>query len=68
MTLNVGSTDRIVRFILAAIFVGLAIAVSGVWQWIFAVLAVIMFVTGTIKFCPIWAVLRMNTLGKNQSR
>lgn len=65
MTVNVGSTDRVVRFILGVVFLVLAFVLSGALRWVFGLLGLVMFATAAINFCPIWAVLGINTLGKN---
>jgi len=65
MTTNVGSTDRLARYILAAVFFLIAFfGTSGIWAWVFGLLGVIMVVTATLNFCPIWAVFKINTRGK----
>jgi hypothetical protein len=56
MNFNVGTTDRIVRITLAVLLV-LAIALkwaTGIGAVVAGVLAVIMLVTGVVKFCPIY--------------
>lgn len=60
---NVGSTDKIVRYILAALFVILILTntVSGTLAIILGVLAAIFVVTSLISFCPIWAALKFST-------
>ncbi|MBO1436064.1 DUF2892 domain-containing protein [Meiothermus sp. CFH 77666] len=65
MVPNVGSTDRLVRYILAVVFFLIAFfGSSGIWAWVFGLLGVIMVVTATLNFCPIWAVFKVNTRGK----
>jgi len=65
MTTNVGSTDRLARYILAAVFFLIAFfGTSGIWAWVFGLLGVIMVVTATLNFCPIWAVFKINTRDK----
>jgi hypothetical protein len=57
MTRNVGSTDRIIRFIL-----GIAIIAAGFYfqSWLGA-LGLILIGTAFINWCPIYAVLGLNT-------
>ncbi|GIW25479.1 DUF2892 domain-containing protein [Meiothermus sp.] len=65
MVPNVGSTDRLIRYILAVVFFLIAFfASSGIWSWVFGLLGVVMLVTATLNFCPIWAALKINTRGK----
>jgi hypothetical protein len=62
MVPNVGSTDRLVRYILAVVFLIIAFfGSSGIWAWVFGLLGVILLVTATLNFCPIWAVFKINT-------
>ena len=66
MKQNVGNTDRIVRFVLAAIFVVLYFtgAVSGTLGIVLLVLAAVFAVTAAINFCPIWFLFKVSTAGK----
>jgi hypothetical protein len=63
MKQNVGKTDRIVRFVLAAIFVVLYLThmVTGTFGIILLVLAVVFAVTAAINFCPIWFLFKVST-------
>lgn len=62
---NVGSADRLVRYVLAVVFFLIALFGNiGVLAWVFGLLGVIMVVTATLNFCPIWAALKINTKGK----
>jgi len=66
MKKNVGSTDQIVRYVLALLFVVLYFTgvVSGTLGIVLLVLAVVFAVTAYLNFCPIWLVLKVNTKGK----
>jgi hypothetical protein len=64
MVPNVGSTDRLVRYILAAVFLLIALFTSSAWGWLFVLLAVIMLITAALNFCPLWALFKINTRGK----
>lgn len=62
---NVGHTDKLVRYVLAVVLLVLALfVVGGVWKWVFGLLGLIMVVTATINFCPIWAAFGINTRGR----
>ena len=69
MEKNVGQIDKIVRVILGVVFAVLLIyfalqntgTVDLVLALIFAILALIMFVTAIMGTCPIWSVLKVNT-------
>jgi hypothetical protein len=64
MVPNVGSTDRLVRYILAAVLLLIALFTSSAWGWLFVLLAVIMLITAALNFCPLWALFKINTRGK----
>jgi len=66
MKKNVGSTDQIVRYVLALLFVVLYFTgvVSGTLGIVLLVLAVVFAVTAYLNFCPIWLALKVNTQGK----
>ena len=62
---NVGTLDRDIRLVLAALFglIALFAPFGGPWQIIPAVLAVVMLVTAAFAFCPIYAIFGLNTCG-----
>ena len=65
MKKNVGNTDRIVRFVLAAVFAVLYFTgvVSGTLGIVLLVLAGVFAVTAAINFCPIWFLFKVSTQG-----
>ena len=59
---NVGNTDRIVRAVVGVVLILLAIfMLTGALQIIVGILAVVMFVTAAMNFCPLYTLLKMNT-------
>jgi Protein of unknown function (DUF2892) len=67
---NMGSIDRIVRTILGVVAIALALlagatTVLGIVLWVFAA---IMLVTAAVAVCPVYAALRINTLGGRPRR
>jgi len=63
MKKNLGKTDRIVRVLLGLLlglgyFTGM---VEGTIATVVLVLAVVMFATAALSFCPIYAVLGLST-------
>jgi|OpeIllAssembly_1097287.scaffolds.fasta_scaffold317304_1 uncharacterized membrane protein len=63
MKKNVGSVDKIVRLLLAAVFILLFIfnAVPVIFGYILLALAVILILTSLLNFCPIWMMFGVNT-------
>ncbi len=66
MTANIGSTDRLIRFILAVVFFILAFGVtlSPTWKWIFVILGVIALFTALFRFCALYPIFKINTAKK----
>lgn len=62
---NESALDRGIRFV-AGVVLGIIVltALSGVWQIVAGVVAVILLVTGLVGFCPLYALLRINTRGR----
>ncbi len=59
---NEGTTDRIIRLVLAVVFFGLAFTVAGgVWVYVALVLGGVMLLTAAIGFCPLYALLGIST-------
>ena len=60
---NVGGIDRIGRFVIGVVLliVGLAAPVSAMWQIVALVVAAIALITAVVQFCPLNALLGINT-------
>ena len=60
---NVGKADKIIRFVLAAIFVVLILTgtVSGIFAVILGILAAIFVVTSLVSFCPLYYPIKLST-------
>ena len=58
-----GSADRIIRFLLAAVFAYLYFAgiVTGTFGIILVVLGAIFVITSLVSFCPLYALVGLNT-------
>lgn len=65
-TPNMGSTDRIVRVVLAIVFAGLNLLgiVSGTLGIILWMLAVVFVLTSVFSFCPLYLPFKLSTRGK----
>ena len=63
---NVGTTDRIIRFVVAVIFAVMYFTgmVSGTFGVVLLALAVIFALTATISICPIYLPFKLSTIGK----
>ena len=63
MNANVGSTDKVIRLVLAlvAVVVAFATGVSSALGIVLLVLGVVLAVTALTGFCPIYRVLGMST-------
>ncbi len=60
MKKNMGTLDRIVRVILAVIFIALAVMKGGAW-WILGALGVVFILTSIVGFCPLYVPLGIKT-------
>jgi hypothetical protein len=63
MKRNLGSTDKVIRYILAivAILIALLSNVSGLTQAILLAFAVIFIGTSLVSFCPLYAIVGLKT-------
>ncbi len=62
MKANVGGMDRVIRAILGIVLLAVGIfAVAGTWQWVSIVVGAILVLTSLVSFCPLYAVLKLNT-------
>ena len=62
MVKNEGGIDRIIRVILAIVFVVLALTVAATWaKVIFWILAVVMLFTAATGFCPLYLPFKLST-------
>lgn len=66
MKKNVGRTDRIIRIIAGIILfaLGFFLEISSGWAWALMILGAVLIITGIIAFCPVYALLKTNTLNK----
>lgn len=63
MKKNMGATDRILRLLIAAIFVGLYFSetVSGTLGVVLVVFAAVFTLTSLISFCPLYTLFGLST-------
>ncbi|WP_028974638.1 YgaP family membrane protein [Spirochaeta cellobiosiphila] len=64
---NIGSLDRLIRFVLGAVFVVVSIimqvSMGGLW-FLGAVLGAVFIVTAFFSFCPLYLPFHINTRPK----
>ena len=61
---NVGYIDRMIRFVIAIVFIIIGITVSPWWY----IVAVFALVTGLIGWCPVYAMLGISTKGAVEAK
>lgn len=68
MKKNMGSTDKIIRILLAAVLVILYFTdvATGTLGIIALVVAAVMVLTSLVSFCPLYPILGMNTCKKEK--
>lgn len=66
MKVNVGKIDRIIRILLAAVISTLYITgiISGTIAVVVLFLGGILLLTGLVNFCPLYALLKINSCPK----
>lgn len=66
MKVNMGTVDRVIRIAIALAIVVLFLTyeITGVTAIVFIALAVVMVVTSLVSFCPLYAILHINTAKK----
>lgn len=66
MKTNMGSTDRIIRIVLAIVFAALYFTgtVTGTFGIVLVVLGAVFLATSAIGFCPLYTLFGMNTCKK----
>jgi hypothetical protein len=66
MKQNMGSTDRIIRVVLAVVVAVLYFTnlISGTAAIILGILAIVFLLTSVVGFCPLYAPFKLSTIGK----
>jgi hypothetical protein len=70
MKKNMGSMDRIIRLVLAAVFVILFVTniVSGTLGYVLLVFAAVFALTSLISFCPLYPIFGISTCPKEDKK
>jgi len=68
MKKNMGTTDKIIRLVLAIIFGVLYYTdtITGTWGLVLAIIAIVFLLTSLVSFCPLYSLLGINTLKKKK--
>ena len=66
MKINMGPADRIIRIVLAAVIAVLYLTkqINGTWAIVLGILAIFLFVTSLIGFCPLYRLFGLSTKKK----
>jgi Protein of unknown function (DUF2892) len=66
---NMGSADRIIRILLAAIFAYLYFGgiVTGTWGLVLVILGGVFVLTSLVGFCPLYTLFGINTCAKKRA-
>ncbi|TXD96424.1 DUF2892 domain-containing protein [Psychrobacter frigidicola] len=57
MKINIGSTERMIRIIAGIVIIGIGVYYQSWW----GVIGLVPLLTGLFRFCPLYAMLGMNT-------
>lgn len=61
-TTNIGTTDRLIRFVVGVLLIVLAATGTvGLWGWI----GVVPLLTAFVKYCPAYSILGIRTCAKD---
>jgi phosphate/sulfate permease len=67
LTPNENTTDRIIRGIIGvALLLGAFLALAGVWQWVVALIGVVLLVTSITGVCLAYKLFGINTRGETE--
>ena len=64
MKQNIGTTDRILRIVVAApvfVILGIVTGPAAPISWVFYVLGAVMLGTGVVGFCPLYLPFKLST-------
>jgi hypothetical protein len=67
MKKNMGTIDRVIRILLAIVFIVLYLngSITGVASIILGIVAFVFIVTSLIGFCPLYAACKISTIKKS---
>ncbi|MCF8231696.1 MAG: DUF2892 domain-containing protein [Bacteroidales bacterium] len=70
MTKNVGTTDKVIRVVIAAVAAGLIITktLTGVWAIVAGIVGAAMLITSVAGFCGLYKLFGMSTCPTNTDK
>ncbi|MGB9736218.1 MAG: YgaP family membrane protein [bacterium] len=66
MEKNVGSTDKVIRWIIGLVLISMIFWVHSAWRWI-GLIGFVPILTGSINYCPLYKVIGISTVKKTES-
>ena len=63
MEKNVGSTDKVIRWIIGLLLISMIFWVHSSWRWV-GLIGFIPILTGSINYCPLYQVIGISTAKK----
>jgi len=67
MPKNMGKNDQLARFVAAFLLAAPAFIFQGLWSFLFLP-ALLLFLTASVRFCPVYAALGMSTCPHHRAR
>jgi hypothetical protein len=61
MKVNIGSTDRFIRVVVGVAIIGAGLYFQNWW----GAVGIILLITGTVRSCPAYSLININTSEKN---
>ncbi|MEX0827725.1 MAG: DUF2892 domain-containing protein [Haliea sp.] len=61
MSANVGTVDRVIRFIVGLVLASMPYWVQDPWGWVGLAVGVVLVLTALIRFCPAYKMFGLNT-------
>lgn len=68
MEKNMGKSDKMIRLVLAVVFLAVGFSVSGWLMYLFLVMTIVMALTSAFGVCPLYVPLGINTLKNKEKR
>jgi len=66
---NESALDRDIRIVLGAVLMYLAVfQIPGMWSFVVGAVAVVLFVTAAVGFCPLYALFHINTCPPSEGK